>query len=488
MTVQIDAPVVDTELFIGGSARPAALGRTRVILDPATEEPLAEVAWGSAQDLDQAVAAAHAAFESGPWPELTLKERARLLLRIADAIDEHAEELAVVESRNVGKPIAFTRGFDVPAAAEIFRYYGGLVETIEGAARQAGRQSLIYTRREPLGVVGAITPFNFPLNLIVNKLAPALAAGNTVVHKPADETPLSALLLARVLAEAGLPAGVYNVVTGDGPNVGARLAEHPDVRKLAFTGSSATGKRLAATAAGTLKRVTAELGGKGANIVFADADLDAAAQIAFQAGFFNTGQFCMSGSRLLVQRPVYQETVDRLAGILAHIPVGDPGDPGTVLGPLANRAQLEKVEQYVAIAKAEGAVLRHGGGPVPGLDRGYFHAPTLFTEVAPQMRIAREEVFGPVVTVTPFDTDEEAVAIANSTAYGLAAGLHTADVRRAHRVAARLQAGIVWINTWAMFENTTAIGGYKDSGYGRELGPEGLEEYLQTKTVVLNAE
>jgi len=491
MTIQSDQAVADGQLFIDGKFRPSESGASREIVNPATEQVICRVAWGTVADVEQAVDAAQRAFEGGEWPKLTLKQRGRLLQRIADAIEEHAEELALLESLDVGKPIAFTRGFDVPAAADLFRYYGGLVEQLEGAARPAGSRSLAYTRREPLGVVAAITPFNFPLNLLVNKLAPALAAGNTFVHKPAEQTPLSTLRLAEILAEAGLPAGVFNVVTGDGATVGARLAEHPGVHKLAFTGSTETGKRLIATAAGTLKKVTAELGGKGANIVFADADLDAVTQWAFQAAFFNTGQFCMSGSRLLVQRPVYQEMVDRMVAAANAATVGDPLDPQTLLGPLAHRAQLDRVVEYVAIAKAEGAVLRAGGttGPTGGGDgRGFYHLPTVFADVTPQMRIAQEEVFGPVLTITPFDTEDEAVAIANGTPFGLAAGLHTSDVSRAHQVAARLEAGIVWVNAWAMFENSTPFGGYKQSGYGRELGPEGIEEYLQLKTVVINAE
>lgn len=477
--------VSDGQLFIDGKSRPASSGETREIINPATEEVICRVAWGSVADLDEAVSAAENAFGAGEWPSLTLKQRGRLLLKVADAIEEHAEELALLESLDVGKPITFTRGFDVPSAADIFRYYGGMVEQLEGAARPAGARSLAYTRREPLGVVGAITPFNFPLNLLVNKLAPALAAGNTFVHKPAEDTPLTALRLAEILAESGVPAGVHNVVTGAGPSVGARLAEHPGVHKLAFTGSTATGKQLIAVAAGTLKKVTAELGGKGANIVFSDADLDAATQWAFQAAFFNSGQFCMSGSRLLVQRPVYAEMIDRMAAVANAVPMGDPLDSETVLGPLAHRAALDRVVEYVRIGLDEGATLR-AGGSVGATGRGFYHQPTIFADVRPDMRIAQEEIFGPVLSIIPFDTDEDAVRIANGTPYGLAAGLHTSNLARAHTVAAQLEAGIVWVNTWAMFENSLPFGGYKDSGYGRELGPEGINEYLQLKSVVIN--
>ncbi|WP_018568074.1 aldehyde dehydrogenase family protein [Streptomyces sp. PsTaAH-124] len=487
MTIPTPQTVDDGSLFIDGKFQPADSGETVQDINPATEQPICEVAWAGTSDLDRAVQAARRAFDLGPWPGMPAKERGRLLLRIADGIEGAGEELARLETLDVGKPITFTRGFDVRAAAEIFRYYAGMVEQLEGAARPAGARSLQYTRREPVGVVGAITPFNFPLNLAVNKIAPALAAGNTLVHKPAEQTPLTALVLARVMAEAGLPEGVHNVVTGDGATVGAALVEHPGIDKISFTGSTATGKRLIAAAAGTLKKVTVELGGKGANIVFGDADIEAAVQAAFQAGFFNTGQFCMSGSRLLVHRSVHDQVVEALTGVLGAVPVGDPLDENTVLGPLAHRQQLDKVVEYVGIGRAEGATVAHGGerghdGP------GYFHQPTLFTGANPQMRIAQEEIFGPVVTVLPFDTDEEAVEIANGTPYGLAAGLHTSDVRRAHTVAARLQAGIVWVNTWAAFENSTSFGGYKSSGYGRELGPEGIEEYLQYKTVYVNVD
>jgi len=487
MTLQADHSALADGFFVDGAFRPTRGGETRAVINPATEEPIAEVGVGTVADLDQAVASARDAFAGDAWSGLSAKERGRVLLRIADAIEADAEEFALLESRNVGKPLTMTRSFDVPAAADLFRYYGGMVESLDGAARPVASHSLAYTRREPLGVVGAIIPFNFPLNLAVNKIAPALAAGNTIVVKPAEQTPLTALRLAQTMSDAGLPAGVCNVVTGDGPTVGLALAEHPDVRKIAFTGSTATGRRLVAAGAPTLKRVTVELGGKGANLVFADADLDAATEWAFVAAFFNSGQFCMSGSRLLVQRAVHDEMVERIVARAGAAVVGDPLDERTELGPLAYRALRDQVAQRVAKAQAEGAVLRVGGRPPAG-GRGFFLEPTVLTDVTPDMRVAQEEIFGPVLTVTPFDTDDEAVAIANGTPYGLAAGLHTADIRRAHRIAARLEAGIVWINSWSMFENTTSYGGYKQSGYGRELGPEGIEEYLQVKTVVLNAE
>ncbi|MGW3150952.1 aldehyde dehydrogenase family protein [Streptomyces sp. NPDC001177] len=486
MTTHPNQNVDDRQIFIDGTFRPSRSGAIREVVNPATEDVVCHVAWGTPDDLDDAVASARRAFTAPEWAGITRKQRGLLLLRIADAIEANAAELARLESIDVGKPIVFAESFDVPAAAALFRYYGGMPEQLQGSARPAGTRSLAYTRREPLGVVGAITPFNFPLNLAVNKIAPALAAGNTVVHKPAEQTPLSTLLLADIMTQAGLPAGVYNVVTGDGPTVGANLAEHPGVDKIAFTGSTLTGKQLMTTAARTLKKATVELGGKGANIVFADADLDDAALWAFQAAFYNTGQFCMSGSRVLVHRSVHDELVDKLLAHVSAAAVGDPMDPATQMGPLAHPVQLKHVMDCVALAKGEGATLRAGGSAIDGC--GYFHEPTVFVDVTPNMWIARAEVFGPVVTVTAFDTDEEAVAIANGTSYGLAAGLHTTNIVRAHQVAARLQAGIVWVNTWAMFENTIPYGGYRDSGYGREIGPEGIDAYLQLKSVVVNTE
>jgi aldehyde dehydrogenase (NAD+) len=476
------------QLFIDGRQVDGGTGETVDDINPADEQVICQVARATTEDLDRAVAAARRAFEGGPWPRMTPKERGRLLVRVAEAVEAAAADLALRESLDVGKPLACTTAFDVPAAADLFAYYGGMVEQLEGAARPAGHASLAYTRREPLGVVGAITPFNFPLDLAVNKIAPALAAGNTVVHKPAEQTPLSALLLAEIMRDAGLPDGVYNVVLGEGRTIGEAIIRHPGIDKIAFTGSTGVGKRLIAAASGTLKKVTVELGGKGAQIVFDDADPDKAVESAFQGAFFNTGQFCMAGSRLLVERTVYDEIVDRLVDRVEKALVGDPLDPTTELGPLAHRAQLDKIVEYVRIGKDEGATLRTGGSVgYQGWDGGgFYHQPTVFADATPQMRIAQEEIFGPVLTVLPFDTDEEAVSIANGTPYRLAAGLHTRDVTRAHRTAARLQAGIVWINTWGRFEDYTPFGGYKASGHGRELGPEGIEEYLQYKTVYVD--
>jgi acyl-CoA reductase-like NAD-dependent aldehyde dehydrogenase len=470
------------QLFIGGKWQDAADGATRELLNPATGQVSTTVAWSSAPDVDRAVEAARTAFDDGSWAKMSPRERGRVLLRAAELLRLRAEEFAELESLDVGKPIMFTRIVDVPTVIETFEYYGSLAATIEGAARPTGIPAMAYTRREPIGVVAAITPFNFPLILSVTKIAPALAAGNTIVHKPAEETPLTALLLAELLSEAGVPDGVYNVITGDGV-VGDALVRDPRVDKVAFTGSTAVGRLVAQSAAQTVKKATIELGGKGANLIFADADLPAAINTAVSAFVFNTGQFCMSGSRLLVERPVYETVVEALGQACAHVPVGDPFADGTVVGPMAGPKHLAKVRSYIDRAAAEGVRVL-GDVAVPG--DGFFVGPTVLAGVAQDSAYVQEEIFGPVLTVQPFDTEEEAIRLANDTPYGLAAGLQTSKVDRAHRVAAELQAGIVWVNGWALLDVAMPFGGYKQSGYGRENGPEGLAEYLQTKSVIVS--
>jgi acyl-CoA reductase-like NAD-dependent aldehyde dehydrogenase len=469
------------ELFIGGRWEPA--GATMPVLNPATGREITRAAAGDAADVDRAVRAARAAFDDGRWSELRPRERGRILQRAADLLRERAEELATLESLDVGKPILFTRTVDIPTVVDTFEYYASLTAGIEGAARPTAVPAHAYTRREPIGVVGAITPFNFPLILSATKIAPALAAGNTIVHKPAPETPLSALRFAGILQEAGVPDGVYNVVTGDGA-VGAALTAHPGVDKIAFTGSSATGRAVAALAAQTLKQVTVELGGKGANIIFADADIEAAVSTAIAAFVFNTGQFCMSGSRLLVERPVYETVIEALAGALPHIPVGDPMAEGTIIGPMAGPGHLAKVRSYRDQASAAGVRLHDAGDP-PGPD-GFYASPALLADVDQSSPFVQEEIFGPLVTVQPFDTEDEAIRLANGTAYGLSAGLQTTNVARAHRVAAALNAGIVWVNGWSLLDPAMPFGGVGQSGYGRENGPEGLAAYLRTKSVVVS--
>ena len=480
-TIKDDIGLPPGELFIDGAW--IAADGAREILDPATGAAVASVAQAGPAETELALAAARRAFDDGSWSGLPPRERGRILLRAAEMLRGQAEELARLESLDTGKPIMFTRMVDVATTIDQIDYYGALAAGIEGSVRRTGRPTFAYTRREPIGVVAAITPFNFPLILSSIKIAPALAAGNTVIHKPAEETPLTALRIAEVLHEAGVPNGVFNVLPGDG-SVGQTLVRDPRVDKIAFTGSTAVGRGIAAAAAETLKHVTVELGGKSANIVFADADIEAAINTAISGFVFNTGQFCMAGSRLLVQRPVYDEVVAALAGAIGHVPVGDPFDEGTVIGPMAGPRHLAKVQAFLDKADQGGAKV-YGGGPVHE-GPGFWAAPTVLADVSQDSTFVQDEIFGPVLTVQPFDTEDEAVALANGTQYGLAAGLQTTDIARAHRVAERLRAGIVWVNGWALLDAALPFGGVNQSGYGREGGPEGLDEYLQTKSVLIS--
>ncbi|MEV1286539.1 aldehyde dehydrogenase family protein [Micromonospora sp. NPDC049679] len=476
--------LTDGSLFIGGARRDAVSQRRRDVIDPSTGKKITTVAEGDAQDVDAAVRAARAAFDEGPWRHTPARERGRVLTRAAQLIRERTDELVALESIDAGKPVSLTRIIDVGNTIAQFEYYGGLAHSLAGATRQTAFPSMAYTVPEPIGVIGAITPFNFPLILSTVKIAAALAAGNTMVHKPAEDTPLTALVIAEILAEAGLPDGVLNVVTGGG-EAGDALVRHPGVDKIAFTGSTAVGRAIASTAGESVKPVTLELGGKSAQIIFEDADLDVAIGKAIEGFVFNTGQFCMGGTRLLVARPLFDTVSKAVAGAAGGVPLGDPFDPATVIGPIAGARHLEKVERYVELARSEpGAEILAGGHRID-LNGGYFYAPTVIVGMANDSRLVQEEVFGPVLTIQPFDTEDEAVALANSTQYGLAAGLHTRDLNRAHRVASRLQAGIVWVNTWGMLDPAMPFGGLKQSGYGREYGPEGLAEYLNTKSVII---
>ncbi|MFI7634897.1 aldehyde dehydrogenase family protein [Nonomuraea sp. NPDC049400] len=470
------------KLFVGGAWCEANAKGRRDVTDPSTAKVITTVAEADATDVDAAVVAGRAAF--GAWAQTTGRERARILHRVADLIRRREDELVAVESADVGKPVTLCRAVDVATTAEIYEYYSGLAQTIEGATRQIPIPAHAYTRREPFGVVGAITPFNFPLILSSSKIAPALAAGNVVVHKPAEETPLSALLMAEILAEAGVPDGVLNVVTG-GAEAGEALLRHPSVDKIAFTGSTRIGRYAASTAGEALKPVTMELGGNAAQIVFEDADLDKAIGSVIKAFVFNTGQFCMGGPRLLVQRSLHDTVLEILAGAVAGVPVGDPFDPATVVGPMAAERHRTKVEDYVRLAKEEGGRVVVGGERLE-LGGGYYYRPTVIAGLSNDSRVVQEEIFGPVLTVQPFDTEDEAVSMANSTPYGLAAGLQTTDLARAHRVAARLEAGIVWVNDWAMLDPAIPFGGVKQSGHGREYGPEVLESYTKVKSVVIS--
>ena len=473
------------QLLIDGEWVDSKDGQTFATVNPSTEEELVQVAQASAVDADRAVVAARNAFEAGsPWSRFTPRERSHLLWRIGDMIDERAEELAQLESLDNGKSLTSARG-DVGVAAELFRYFAGWATKMEGTTipmSVPGRDFHAYTRREPVGVVAGIVPWNFPLTMAAFKIIPSITAGNTIILKPAEQTPLTALRLGELLLEAGLPAGVVNVLPGFG-DAGAALVAHADVDKVAFTGSTEVGKKIAAAASGNLKKVSLELGGKAPNIIFNDADLDAAVAGAALAGYFNEGQCCVNGSRLYVQREVFDEVIAGVAAAAKAITVGDAFDPATTMGPLVSQEQHEKVMGYVRGAVEEGATIT-AGSPDPAKERGYFFSPTLITDVTEQMAVQTDEIFGPVITAIPFDTEDEAVAAANNTVYGLAAGVWSKDLGTAHRVGGKLRAGTVWLNTWHADDVTLPRGGYKQSGWGRELGSFGLDDYTELKTVI----
>jgi acyl-CoA reductase-like NAD-dependent aldehyde dehydrogenase len=477
-------------LYVGGEWIDSTDGATTPTVNPTTEEVIVEVARGTVEDAAAAAGAARAAFDDGRWSGMRGTERASLLHRVADLLEANAHDLAYREAVDMGKLYTDARWVDVPHIANMFRYYAGWTTKLAGDALpveplpgQDG-ELFAFTRREPLGVVAAITPFNFPLLLSVSKIAPALATGNTVVHKPASGTPLSALKLAEIIQEAGVPDGVFNTVTGPGAAVGNALATDPRVDKIAFTGSTAVGVNLIRAGADTLKHMTMELGGKSPHVICADADLDKAAMLAYFGCMWNKGEVCVAGTRLLVERPVLDEVLDRLRGIAATAVVGDPLEPATTVGPLAGKDEFDKVTGYLTIGQHEdGAPLAVGGG-TPKVDgKGWFVEPTVFGPAANDMRIAREEIFGPVLTVVPFDDLDEAIRLANASDYGLASGIETSDVRKAMRFAREVKAGTVWVNTWHHYDPSAPFGGYKASGYGRENGAASLDAYTQYKTV-----
>jgi phenylacetaldehyde dehydrogenase len=491
MTVTLDRNVEQfigspRQLFINGQWADAASGKTFATPDPATGETLANIAEGDAEDIDRAVRAARRAFEEGPWSRMTPSERGRIIWRIGDLILEHTDELAQLESLDNGKPFPVAQAADVPLAADLFHYMAGWATKIEGntinisVPYMPGANFHSYTLREPVGVCGQIIPWNFPLLMAAWKLGPALATGNCVILKPAEQTPLSALRLAELMAEAGLPEGVVNVVTGFGETAGAALAAHSDVDKVAFTGSTEVGKLIVAAAAGNLKKVSLELGGKSPNIVFEDAE-DGAVEGAASAIFFNHGQCCVAGSRLFVQQSRFDEVVDGVAEIAKSIKLGSGMESGTQMGPLVSDEQLQRVTGYLESGRAAGATAVTGGGRFG--DRGYFVEPTVITNTTPDMKIVREEIFGPVVVASPFSDLDEIAAAANDTDYGLGAGIWTKDISKAHALAKKIRAGTVWINCYNVFDASLPFGGYKQSGWGREMGHEVLEAYTEVKAV-----
>jgi acyl-CoA reductase-like NAD-dependent aldehyde dehydrogenase len=491
--VQLEPSV---ERFVGASPRrmlidgkwvPAASGKTFDTRNPATGEVLARVAEGDAEDIDRAVRAARRAFDDSKWARMPPAARQRLLLTIADLIERHAEELAQLETLDNGKPLFESRNVDVPASAETFRYYAGWVNKLYGETNPSDDSFFNYTLREAVGVCGQIIPWNFPLLMCAWKLAPALACGNTCVLKPAEQTPLSALRLGELLLDAGVPPGVVNIVPGFGETAGRALVRHPMVDKIAFTGSTEVGKEIQREAAATLKRVSLELGGKSPNIVFADADAEAAVAGALGSVFFCAGQVCCAGTRLFVEGSMHDEFADKLAQRAATLKQGSGLDPETRIGPLVSQEQLERVTGYLETGKREGAKPLVGGerNAARGLEKGYFVKPTVFTGVRNDMKIAREEIFGPVVSLIPFEDESDAVLQGNDTLYGLAAGVWTRDVSKAHRVARAIRAGTVWVNCYNVIDAISPFGGYKESGYGRELGRYALDLYTQVKSVWL---
>ncbi len=490
MTVTVDRSVEEftaapRQLFIGGQWADAASGKRFETPNPATGDTLAWVAEGDAEDINRAVRAARAAF-GGPWGRMTPSERGRIIWRIGDLILEHTDELAQLESLDNGKPFAVAQAADVPLAADLFHYMAGWATKIEGntinisVPYMPGANFHSYTLREPVGVVGQIIPWNFPLLMAAWKLGPALATGNCVVLKPAEQTPLTALRLAGLIAEAGVPDGVVNVVTGFGETAGAALAAHNDVDKVAFTGSTEVGKLIVKAATGNLKKVSLELGGKSPNIVFEDA-VDGAIEGAANAIFFNHGQCCVAGSRLFVHQSRFDEVVDGVAEIAKSIKLGSGMEAGTQMGPLVSEEQLQRVTGYLESGKAEGATAVAGGGRFG--DRGFFVEPTVLTNTHGQMKVVREEIFGPVVVAAPFSDLDEIAAAANDSEYGLGAGIWTKDISKAHALAKKIRAGTVWINCYNVFDASLPFGGYKQSGWGREMGHEVLEAYTEVKAV-----
>jgi betaine-aldehyde dehydrogenase len=471
-------------MYIGGEQVEARRGAWFPLYDPSTEEIIAEVPDSDAEDVDRAVQAARAAFDSGAWPQTTAQDRGRLLFKLAGKIRQEAAKLAELESRNVGKPIVEAE-FDVNDTATCFEYYGGMATKVMGHVNPVPDNALSLSLREPVGVAGQIIPWNYPLLMAAWKLAPALAAGCTCVLKPAEQTPLTVLEMATWLEEIGFPPGVINIVTGFGETAGAPLVAHPEVDKIAFTGSAAVGKMILRSAAESIKRVTLELGGKSPNIFFADADFEAAIDGALFGVFINQGEVCSAGSRILVEKRIYKDFVDAMAEKAKRITLGAPLDRTTKMGPLVSKEQYDRVREYQEVGKSEAKLVSGGGRPASRV-KGYYVEPTIFTDVSNNARIAREEIFGPVAAVIPFEGEAEAIRIANDSPYGLAAAVWSRDIFKAFRTVKALRAGVVWVNHMQPTYVEAPWGGYKQSGFGRELGPWGIEEYLETKQVHIN--
>jgi len=476
--------VKTTQLLINNRWTDSRSGKTFPTINPATGEEICQVAEADAADVDLAVTAARTAFNEGKWRKISAAERGRMLNRLADLIEKHADELAELESLDNGKPLSVAKAADLPLVIACYRYYAGWADKVQGKTIPIQGNYFCYTRHEPVGVVGQIIPWNFPLLMQAWKLGPALATGNTVVMKPAEQTPLSALRVGELILEAGFPPGVVNLLPGYGPTAGGAIAMHPDVDKVAFTGSTEVGHLiLEAAAKSNLKRVTLELGGKSPNIVFADADMDKAIEGSHFALFFNQGQCCCAGSRLFVEEKCYEEFVERSVARAKTRVVGDPFDERTEQGPQVDRAQYDKVLGYIESGKQEGARLAAGGGAAEG--PGYFVEPTVFCDVSDEMKIAQEEIFGPVMSIIKFKDIQEVVTRANRTIYGLAAAVWTRDISKAHAVAHNVRAGTVWVNCYDVFDAAAPFGGFKQSGMGRELGEYGLQQYTEVKTVTI---
>jgi aldehyde dehydrogenase (NAD+) len=477
------APSV-TKLLINGRWVPSASGKTFATVNPSTGEEICQVAEADAADVEKAVRAARAAFDQGPWRKTIASERGRLLHRLADLIETHSDELAWLETIDNGKPLTVAKNVDVAKTVACYRYFGGWADKVQGKTIPIDGDFFCYTRHEPIGVVGQIIPWNYPTLMQAWKLAPALATGNTVVMKPAEQTPLSALRIGELILEAGFPDGVVNLLPGFGPTAGAAIAHHMDVDKVAFTGSTEVGRLIMEAAAkSNLKRITLELGGKSPNIIFADTDLDEAVEGAHMGLFVNQGQSCCAGSRVFVEEDIYDAFVEKSVARARKRVVGDPFDPRTNQGPQVDRTQFDRVMGYIESGHREGAMLACGGDRVG--DRGYFIQPTVFTNVQDDMQIAREEIFGPVMSVIAFKNVEEVITRANRTSYGLAAGVWTRDIKKAHAIANGVRAGTVWVNCYHVLDTRAPFGGFKQSGIGRELGEYGLQEYTEVKTVTV---